>query len=263
MFSGWPSTWAMPVAATLVGYCAEQEVHDRQVVHGEVPDHADVVLEQAEVHAHRVVVVELAELPVADELVDLAHGARVDEGVVDHQRQPALVGLGDELLALGRRSTSSASRPRRACRPGGPASRAGSAMTPAWRSRPRRRRGRRACRRRRRRCCIVGYSLLDRGRSRSSLWSHDRDDTRAVDEREVPDEVRSPVPVADDGDSDHVRLLSCCVVRVMCVDVADSSFIVTRRISNSVCGRRRLDRRTVPRGTHPSDDPAGLPSTSA
>ena len=47
MFSGSPGTWLMPVAETATGFVGQDVVHDRQVVDGEIPDHADVVLEQA------------------------------------------------------------------------------------------------------------------------------------------------------------------------------------------------------------------------
>ena len=81
----------------------QQVVHDRQVVDGEVPQHADVVLEQAEVHAHRVVVVDLAEA-VVDQLAHLADRAGVHEGVVDGQHEAAAIGLVDQALRLlGRR----------------------------------------------------------------------------------------------------------------------------------------------------------------
>ena len=62
-------------------------------MHREIPDHTDVVLEQAEVHANRIVVVEIAQLLGVDDLADLAHRAGLDEGVVDHQHEAAFVAL--------------------------------------------------------------------------------------------------------------------------------------------------------------------------
>ena len=50
---------------------ADDVVHDRQIVRRQVPHDADVVLEQAEVHARRVEVVERPERAVVDELADL------------------------------------------------------------------------------------------------------------------------------------------------------------------------------------------------
>ena len=49
-------------------------VHDGQIVDGEVPDDADIVLEQAEIHADRVVIVDVAEAGL-DEFAHLANGA--------------------------------------------------------------------------------------------------------------------------------------------------------------------------------------------
>src|SRR5205085_10436908 len=60
-------------------------VHDREVVRREVPDDVEVVLEEAEVDAHGVEVEQVADLPGRDDLLDAAHRARVDEGVVNHQ----------------------------------------------------------------------------------------------------------------------------------------------------------------------------------
>jgi hypothetical protein len=37
-------------------------VHDREVVRGEVPDHVHVVLEEAEIDAHRVVVEQITQV---------------------------------------------------------------------------------------------------------------------------------------------------------------------------------------------------------
>ena len=54
----------------------------------EVPDHADVLLVQAEVDALGGDEVDVAQLAGVDDLLDLAHGRAEDEGVADHEREP-------------------------------------------------------------------------------------------------------------------------------------------------------------------------------
>ncbi len=79
---------------------AQQVVEDREVVHRQVGDHVDVALEQSEVDAGRVVVVDATEFAALDELAHLAHCAGVDEGVVDEDRQLAPFGFVDQLARL-------------------------------------------------------------------------------------------------------------------------------------------------------------------
>jgi hypothetical protein len=50
----------------------EDEVQDRQVVDRQIPDHVDVVLQQAEVHAGRIVVGDVAELAGDPQVADRA-----------------------------------------------------------------------------------------------------------------------------------------------------------------------------------------------
>ena len=63
---------------------AERVVHDREVVRGEVPQHVEVGLEQAEVDPDRVEVEDAAELSTRDEVTNLADRARAHERVIDH-----------------------------------------------------------------------------------------------------------------------------------------------------------------------------------
>ena len=98
--SAWPFRWLPPVATTASGLLADDVVHDRQIVRREVPDDADVVLKQAEVHARRVEVVERPERAGVDDLADLPHRAAEQERVVDH-----------DLQVLARRRARSAPRP--------------------------------------------------------------------------------------------------------------------------------------------------------
>ncbi len=54
---------AGPQRGEALGQPADQVVHDRQIVRGEVPDHVHIVLEQSEVDSHAVDIVDLAEIP--------------------------------------------------------------------------------------------------------------------------------------------------------------------------------------------------------
>ena len=58
-------------------------------MHGQIPDDADVVLEKPEIHSHRVVVVDVAEVTAVHDLTDFPDRARVDERVIDHQHPAA------------------------------------------------------------------------------------------------------------------------------------------------------------------------------
>ena len=69
---------------------------------GQIPDDVHVALEQPEVHARRVVIVEVAEGPIRDQLADFAHGRRVDKRVIDHQDEIAPRRLLNQDLGLGR-----------------------------------------------------------------------------------------------------------------------------------------------------------------
>ncbi len=53
----------------------------------EVPDNVDVVLEETEIDAHRVVVIDVAQLSGDDDLAHLAHRGRVNERVVHQQHE--------------------------------------------------------------------------------------------------------------------------------------------------------------------------------
>ena len=79
---------------------ADDVVHDGEVVRRQVPHDADVVLEEAEVDARRVEVVERAEGALVDEFADLLHRPREEERVVHHDPQVLPGRQLDELLGL-------------------------------------------------------------------------------------------------------------------------------------------------------------------
>ena len=70
----------------------------------EVPDHAHVLLVQAEVDARRGDEVDVAELAAVDEVAELAHRRAEHEGVAHHEREAGAVGEQHELLGVGRRA---------------------------------------------------------------------------------------------------------------------------------------------------------------
>ena len=80
----------------------QDEVHDRQVVRREVPEHVDVGLDEPEVDADAVDEEDVAEEAVRDQLADLQDGRRVAVGVVGHQHEAALPRRLDHLDALRR-----------------------------------------------------------------------------------------------------------------------------------------------------------------
>src|SRR4029453_1122777 len=94
-----------PLGADRLGQLAlgQQEVEDRQVVGGQVPEDVDVRLDEAEVDADRVEVLQVAQGAVVDKLAELTHRRGVAVGVVAHQHQALTVGGRDQLLALGHR----------------------------------------------------------------------------------------------------------------------------------------------------------------
>ena len=79
----------------------QEELQQRDVVDGEVPQHAHVGLEEAQVDAQRVVVADLAQLAGVDQLGDLPHRPRVHVGVVHHEHAPLAPGDLDQHLGLG------------------------------------------------------------------------------------------------------------------------------------------------------------------
>jgi hypothetical protein len=65
----------------------KDEIDDREVVRGEVPEHVHIRLHQPQVDPDRVDEQDLAEVPVGDELSYLEHGRCVAVGVIGHQHQ--------------------------------------------------------------------------------------------------------------------------------------------------------------------------------
>src|SRR5438874_8050335 len=82
------------------GLRLDEKVHDRQIVRRQIPDHADVVLEESQVDPCRIVVVEVAEDAVVQELAHLSHGAGEEKSVVHHDRELLPLAQLDQLLRL-------------------------------------------------------------------------------------------------------------------------------------------------------------------
>src|ERR1043165_5260867 len=82
------------------GLAPDDVIHDGEVVRGQVPDDVNVVLEESEVDADGVEVEKVADLARRDQLLDAAHRARVEEGVVNHQGEAARFGQRDQFFGL-------------------------------------------------------------------------------------------------------------------------------------------------------------------
>ena len=170
---------------------------------GEVPEHVDVGLDEAEVDAHRVDVLDVAELRRRDELADRTDRRGVAVRVVAHQH---------EARARRPASTSAARR-----RPTDASGFSTSTCLPASRHAQRdRRRGSRPGSRSRRPRPRIGEHRVEVVGDADACCSAPpparpgRVDgrrptaTRAAVCREVADQVRPPVPRADDGDTDRL-----------------------------------------------------------
>ena len=77
-------------------------IHDRQIVRREVPDYADVVLEETEVDPRRIEVVKRSERARVDDLAYLPHRAAEEERVIDHDLQVLALSQLDQLFRLAR-----------------------------------------------------------------------------------------------------------------------------------------------------------------
>src|SRR5262249_38762684 len=66
---------------------ADQVIHNRKIMRSKIPDHVDVVLEKAKIHAHGVVVIESPKCVLAQKFMNFAYGWREQEGVVHHDLQ--------------------------------------------------------------------------------------------------------------------------------------------------------------------------------
>jgi hypothetical protein len=81
----------------------DQMIDDRQVVRRQVPNDIHVVLEDAEVDAHRVDEQDVADFAFVDEVGHFPYRRAVDEHVIDEQQTADLCGHCDQLFGLGDR----------------------------------------------------------------------------------------------------------------------------------------------------------------
>ena len=79
----------------------EQVIHYRQVVRSEVPNNVHVVLEKPQIHTHGIEIIDLAKATGGDDLLHLADSTRIDECMIDKDRQPFLFCQVDQLVGLG------------------------------------------------------------------------------------------------------------------------------------------------------------------
>ena len=74
--------------------CFDEVIHDGKIVRRKVPKHVDIVLEEAQIDASGIVVVELSQSSFLEQLRDFLHRAGEQEGVVDHDLEIFLAAQG-------------------------------------------------------------------------------------------------------------------------------------------------------------------------
>ena len=84
-----------------LGFLVDEIVHDGQIMRREIPNHIDVVLEQAQIDPRGIVIVEIAQLTLIDQLADLLHRSGKEKRVVHHDLEVFLLGQFDQLFRLG------------------------------------------------------------------------------------------------------------------------------------------------------------------
>ena len=82
----------LPCGHHQLGLFLNHVVHDRQIVGCQIPDDVHIVLEQPQVYAERIVIVEIPERPFIHQLANLFHRAGEEEGVVHHNLQILAIG---------------------------------------------------------------------------------------------------------------------------------------------------------------------------
>src|SRR5262245_5664177 len=79
----------------------DQIVNDREIMGGQVPHNACIVLEQTQIDTSRIVVIEVAQRIVVDELSNLSNRTVKEKGVIHHNLQVFSLGKFDQLGSLG------------------------------------------------------------------------------------------------------------------------------------------------------------------
>ncbi len=100
MLASGPGGCDEPMACTDRGRSVGEQVHDRDVVDRQVPEDIHVVLEQAQVDAGRVDVVQPAELARMDEGADPLDRRVVDKRVVHHEDLSGRRGRPEQVLGV-------------------------------------------------------------------------------------------------------------------------------------------------------------------
>src|SRR6202007_2599549 len=69
------------------GVLLDQMINDRKVVRSQVPNNINIVLEKPQVHAGRIVIVDLTQGPILEQLPDFSDRTRKQECGIHHQLQ--------------------------------------------------------------------------------------------------------------------------------------------------------------------------------
>ena len=56
-------------------FLADEVVHDGQIMGGQIPEHVDIVLEQSQIDASGVIIVQGSERSIVDQMLDLPYSA--------------------------------------------------------------------------------------------------------------------------------------------------------------------------------------------
>src|SRR5882724_5183029 len=82
------------------GFGGQHIIENRQIMNCQVPKDIHIMLEQPQIDAHRIVVVNLTQHACRYQFLDLSHGACVNECVIHHQHPLAASSLFDQLNRL-------------------------------------------------------------------------------------------------------------------------------------------------------------------
>src|SRR5579872_1966007 len=83
-----------------LGTLLDEVVHDRKVMRGQIPDDVDVMLEEAKIHPHGIVVIEISERILIQKFTDFSDRRCEQEGMVHHDLQVLFFRKFDEFFCL-------------------------------------------------------------------------------------------------------------------------------------------------------------------
>src|SRR5579872_894520 len=85
-----------------LGTLLDEVVHDRKVMRGQIPDDVDVMLEEAKIHPHGIVVIEISERILIQKFTDFSDRWCKQERMIHHDLQVLFFCKLDEFFCLCR-----------------------------------------------------------------------------------------------------------------------------------------------------------------